>query len=97
MGFIQIIEYETDRPDEVKALGDQRMAEAGTPPPGFRLTITKDRDNPRRYVTIVEFPSYEQAMASSESPEVDAFARRMAELCTSPPVFHNLDVVRVNP
>lgn len=27
MTFIQIIEYETDRPDEMRALGEARMAE----------------------------------------------------------------------
>ncbi|MEV6305207.1 hypothetical protein AB0M02_37745 [Actinoplanes sp. NPDC051861] len=98
MGFIQIIEYETDRPEEMRALGDARMAEAGnTVPPGFRLTITQDRDHPNRYVTIVEFPSYETAMENSERPDTDAFARKMAELCTGPPRFRNLDVRQVHP
>jgi hypothetical protein len=94
MSFIQIIEYETDRPDEMWALGDSRIAEMGDPPPGFRLTITQDRDNPNRYVTIVEFPSYDVAMENSERPETDAFARQMAALCTSGPHFRNLEVRR---
>ena len=34
MSFIQIIEYETDRADEMKALGDARMAEMPEPPDG---------------------------------------------------------------
>jgi hypothetical protein len=92
MSFIQIIEYETDRPDEMKALGDARMAEMPPPPDGFRLVVTRDRDNPNRYFTIVEFPSYEVAMENSARPETDEFAKRMAELCTSPPRFYNLDV-----
>lgn len=97
MSFIQIIEYETDRPDEMWALGEARTAAMGDPPPGFRLTITQDREHPNRYVTIVEFPSYEAAMANNESPETDEFARQMAALCTGAPRFRNLDVRRTVP
>jgi len=97
MTFIQIIEYETDRPDEMWALGEARMAEMGDPPPGFRLTISRDRDRSNRFTTIVEFPSYEVAMENSEDPDTDAFARRMAALCTDGPHFRNLDVKRTFP
>jgi hypothetical protein len=44
-------------------------------------------------VTIVEFPSYEEAMANSARPETDQMAKQLAALCTSGPNFHNLDVV----
>jgi hypothetical protein len=92
VSFIQIIEYETDRPDEIKALGDARMAQMPEPPAGFRLVVTQDRERPSRYFTIVEFPSYEVAMENSARPETDAFAKEMAALCTSGPRFYNLDV-----
>jgi hypothetical protein len=92
MSFIQIIEYETDHPDEIKALGDARMGEAPETPPGFRLIVTRDRDRPNRYFTIIEFPSYEVAMENSAQPETDAFAKQMAALCTSGPRYYNLDV-----
>ena len=97
MSFIQIIEYETDRPEEMWALGEARTAEMGEPPPGFRLTITQDRDQPNRYVTIIEFPSYEAAMENSRRPETGAFAEQMAALCTGGPRFHNLEVRRTIP
>jgi hypothetical protein len=97
MSFIQIIEYETDRADEILALGEARASEMGDPPPGFRLVVTQDRDNPKRYVTIVEFPSYEVAMDNSRQPDTDAFAQQMAALCTSGPRYHNLDVRRTIP
>ena len=92
MAFIQIIEYETDRADEIAALMD------GMPPePGdsglVRMAVTQDRDNPRRYVTIVEFESYEVAMENSDRPETGEMAAQLAALCSSPPKFHNLDVV----
>jgi hypothetical protein len=92
MSFIQIIEYETDRPDEMRALGEARMAQMPEAPPGFRLVVTRDRDQPNRYLTIVEFPSYEVAMEASGRPDTDAFAKEMAALCTSGPRYHNLDV-----
>src|SRR5262249_6413955 len=92
MSFIQISEYETDRPDEMKALGDARMAQMPEPPAGFRLVVTQDRDRPNRYFTIVEFPSYDVAMENNTRPETDAFAKEMAALCTSGPRFYNLDV-----
>jgi hypothetical protein len=97
MTFIQIIEYETDRPDELWALGEARSKEMGDTPPGFRLAITQDRDHPNRYVTIVEFPSYEAAMENSRRSDTDEFAREMTALCTSPPRYRNLDVQRVVP
>jgi quinol monooxygenase YgiN len=97
MTFVQIIEYETDRPEEVRALGEARTGEMGDPPPGFRLVVTRDRDQPNRYVTIVEFPSYEVAMENSRRPETDAFAREMRALCTSEPRYRNLDVERIVP
>ncbi|GID94038.1 hypothetical protein ACFQFC_09730 [Amorphoplanes digitatis] len=97
MGFVQIIEYETDRPDEIQALGDEQIARAGETPPGFRLTVTQDRENPQRYVTIVEFASHEEAMANSDRPETGEFARQMAALCKGAPRFSNLDVIRSVP
>ncbi|MET8153316.1 hypothetical protein ACIBSW_19400 [Actinoplanes sp. NPDC049668] len=97
MSFVQIIEYETDRPDEIQALGDAQIARAGEAPPGFRLTVAQDRENPKRFVTIVEFASYEEAMANSDRPETGEFARQMAALCTGAPRFSNLDVVRSAP
>ena len=97
MSFIQIIEYETDRPDEMMALGEANMAEMPEAPPGFRLHITRDRDRPNRYFTIVEFPSYEEAMENSGRADTDAFATQMAALCTRGPVYYNLDVQRTVP
>ena len=46
------------------------------------------------YVQIVEFPSYEDAMANSELPETSAFAKQLTELCDKPIAFRNLDVRR---
>ena len=97
MTFIQIIEYETDRFDEIRQLmGDMQPPEPGDS--GFvRLAVTQDRDNPRRYLTIVEFTSYEVAMENSDKPETGEMAAKLAGLCSSPPTFRNLDVVTAVP
>lgn len=96
MAFIQIIEYQTDQPEAVQALSDKMRSEsgaAGTAPRFTTLVRAKDRDKDNSYVTIVEFPTYADAEASNNDPQVQAFAAAMQELATAPPRFLNLDVV----
>jgi quinol monooxygenase YgiN len=93
MGFIQTIEYSTSRIDEVRQLVDDFRANTEGTRTTARGTVCADRDQANRYVTIVEFPSYEEAMKNSELPETSAFAEAMAKLCDGPPTFRNLDVV----
>lgn len=96
MSFIQIIDYETDQADQIDAQMRQAM-DQGTQATFTRLEHTQDRDNPRHYMTIVEFPSYEVAMANSRRPETDAMAKQLASLCTSGPRFTNLEVKMERP
>lgn len=95
MGFIQIIEIETTRPDEVEALVGQWSAATQGKRTAQRGTFTKDRDRPNTYVQIVEFPSYEDAMANSDLPETASLSEKIRELCGGTLVFRNLDVQRV--
>jgi hypothetical protein len=93
-GFIQIIEMQTSRFDEVEALGNEIRGrlDDGRPSSPRRSTITEDRDRPGVYLNIVEFDSLEAAMENSGRPEVNDFAARLAKLCDAPPKFYNLDV-----
>src|SRR3974390_2129869 len=62
-----------------------------------RGTVCKDRDRENRYLSIIEFDSYEDAMANSQLPETDALAKslaELAELADGPPQFLNLEVIR---
>jgi hypothetical protein len=97
-GFVQIIEYQTSRPEEVRALGEQyrkdRMA-GGEGPKPIRATTCADRDNPGHYFNIVEFASAEEAMANSAREDTGAFAASMMELCDGPSKFHNLDLLEI--
>ena len=91
--FIQVIEFSTDRFDEIKALvDDYRTTTAGTRT-ARRGILTKSRDADDRYVNIVFFDSYEEAMKNSEMAETTAFSEQMMKLTTGQPTFHNLDVV----
>ncbi len=97
-GFVQIIEFTTSRPDDVRALTEQYRAERaadGGRVPVVRGTVAADRDRPNTYLNIVEFASYEDAMENSKHPATSAFAEKMMGLCDGPPKFSNLDVIEV--
>ena len=91
--FVQIIEFQTARIEEIEALGQPSRTEGSTAPTFRRILATADRDRPGTYFTIVEFDSYDSAMENSNRPETSDFAARMAALCAGPPVFRNLDVM----
>ncbi|MGH3981805.1 MAG: hypothetical protein ACRDST_03705 [Pseudonocardiaceae bacterium] len=91
-GFIQIIEYQTSRIDEVQALINERRSQMASDTTVRRGTMTADRDRPGYYLTIIEFDSYESAMENSNRPETGEIAAAMAKLCDGPPKFYNLDV-----
>jgi hypothetical protein len=93
--FIQIIEYKTNRFDELNAELDGWLEATKGKRAASRGVQTKDRDGTNTYLQIVEFPSYEEAMANSNMPETAEFAAKLASLCEGPPTFRNLDVLRV--
>ena len=85
MPFIQIIEYKTSRIDELNAALDGWLEATKGKRAASRGVQTKDRDATNTYVQIVEFPSYEDAVANSELSETSEVAGRLAELCDGPP------------
>jgi hypothetical protein len=91
-GFIQIIEYQTSRIDEVQALIEERRSQMAGDTTVRRGTLAADRDRPGYYLSIIEFDSYESAMENSNRPETGELAASMAKLCDGPPTFYNLDV-----
>ena len=96
MNFIQIIEFTTTRLGDVEDLIEEWAAKTEGKRKAHRGTLTADRDRPNTYVQIVEFPSYEEAMANSNLPETTEFAEKIAKLCDGPASFRNLDVRRVD-
>lgn len=90
-GFLQIVVYSTSRFDEIRAAGKEYGAASPAGP--NRVLICASRDTPNRYATIVEFDSYDAAMANSNRPETGEFAARMTAMCDGPATFYNLDVL----
>jgi hypothetical protein len=94
MEFVQVIEYETTKYEEVRAIGqefaEKRRNEGGPKP--VSILFCQDRDRPNTYATIARFASYEEAMQNSESPDTSEMAGRIAALCDNMR-FYNLDVL----
>lgn len=95
MSFIQLVEVVSSRREEIEDMVSEYIEQTEGRRKARRGTLTEDRDRPGTFVQIVEFDSYEDAMANSNLPETTAFAERLAKLCDRPPAFRNLDVLRV--
>ena len=93
MAFVQIIDYRTSKADEMEKLGQEWEQRAGSEGTARRRVLVSDRDNPGRYLNIVFFDSYEEAMKNSDHPVTQEFAAKMAALVDGAPTFVNLDVV----
>lgn len=91
--FVQIIDFETERIEEMRELAhetEQRLAGREGGP--TRRIVLKDRGQPNRYLVVIEFASHEDAMRNSDDAETTKFAEQMAALCTAPPSFTDCDV-----
>ena len=93
MKFVQIIEFQTSRIDEMMAIDKQWREATEGKRTATAMNITKDRDRPDTYVWMIEFPSYEDAMRNNELPETQQIAEQMMKLADGPATFRNLDVM----
>ncbi|MGY0023201.1 hypothetical protein [Streptomyces sp. cg35] len=91
--FAQIIDFETRRIDELRELLDRfEQQMSGTSGGPTHRIMLQDREQSGRYLAIVEFESYDDAMRSNARPEVARFNEQLTALCTRPPAFTNCDV-----
>ena len=72
-GFVQVIEIRTTKVEEIEELLAGWLAQTEGIRKAQRGTFTRDRDRPDVYVQIVEFPSYQEAMANSSLPATAEF------------------------
>jgi hypothetical protein len=93
MAFIQTIELRTKEYDAMKALGDAFFDATEGKRTVRRSIVTRDRNDPDRYVLIVFFDSYDSAMENSNLPETAEFAEKQTAMLEAPPSFADLDVV----
>jgi hypothetical protein len=94
MKFMQIIEYRTSKYEEVTKLVDAWLEQTEGKRAAAQGTTGRNREEPDKYVDVIIFPSYEEAMRNNELPETAAMAEKMMALCEGGVTFHNLDVVR---
>ncbi|HEY5856500.1 MAG TPA: hypothetical protein VIW24_21310 [Aldersonia sp.] len=96
MAFIQIIEYQTSRIEELQALGkefrEQSAQATGVAKP-LRGKVTADTDRRGYFLSMIEFESAEAAMEASNRPETQEFFGRLSQLMDGPPKVYNLAVV----
>jgi hypothetical protein len=93
MLFIQLMQLQSSKFDEIRAAVDEwKRATEGKGTVG-RSVVCQDRDNPGHYTVVVFFNSYEDAMKNSELPETDALAKKTAALSEGTPTFVNLDII----
>ena len=93
MGFIQLIEFRSDRIDEFRTHEDEWEERISDDMTARRSILCQDRAQPGRYFQIVFFDSYESAMANSERPTTQEFATRMQSIANGAPTFFDLDIV----
>ncbi|MEX0663389.1 MAG: hypothetical protein WD598_01310 [Acidimicrobiia bacterium] len=93
--FVQIIQFNTARIDEIRKLEEEYRAATESKRTSTRATVAVDRDDPTRHFVIVEFPSKEAAEKNNALPETADFAQKRMPLVDGPPTFYNLDVVEV--
>ncbi|MFJ8551942.1 ester cyclase [Streptomyces sp. NPDC093676] len=94
MTFVQLIDCRTSRFDEMNRLVDTWLEQTGGRRSATHSLIGKDRSDASHFIEIVEFPSYEEAMRTSNLPETDRIFHDMIALCDEMPVFTDLVVVR---
>ena len=92
MEFIQIIEFKTDDIDAVQAIDQEWLKATEGKRTARRQILTRDRNDPDRYLAVVFFDSYESAMQNSELPDTQALAAKYMA-ATKDAVFHDLDVI----
>ena len=93
MAFVQIMAYETTQREEMDAALQQWLEDTRDVRRARKRLLLKDRDGEHRYVEIVVFDSYEDAMHNSNLPATGALSRSFEELSDGGFHFENFDVV----
>lgn len=91
--FVQVIEFDSDKIDEMRQIGEEWEAAVAGDSKARQRVMCEDRDRPGHYVNIVFFDSYEEAMENSNNPVTQEFSQRMAGIVSAPPKFYNLNVL----
>jgi hypothetical protein len=93
MAFIQVVELRTSKFDEIQGLEDEWLAATEGKRTLRRSIVTRDRNDPDRYVVLAFFDSYDSAMVNSNLPQTAEFGAKQNALLDGPMTFTDLDVI----
>jgi hypothetical protein len=93
VGFVQVIDFQTSRYDEMRKIGEEWEEAAAGTSKARRRVMCEDRDNPGHYCNIIFFDSYESAMENSNDPVTQEYSQRLMALADGPPTVFNLNVI----
>jgi hypothetical protein len=92
--LVQLIEYWTDRFDEVDSLLTDGITDSQGQRTATRTRIGQDRHDAQHYIEVLEFNSVEDAELNSRLPVTDAIHQRFVPLCSRGPFFTDLLIHR---
>jgi hypothetical protein len=93
MAFVQIMTYTTSKRAEMDAALHQWLEDTEDVRRSRKRILLKDREADDRYVEVVFFDSYEDAMHNSTLPATGALSEQFVALTDGGFHFQNLDVV----
>jgi quinol monooxygenase YgiN len=95
MRFVQSVAVRTSSPTALKVLMQEwHEAESGRAPGYLGSRLLADRDDPTRFMLVVEFSSAAEAELNNDRSETQAFGARLAALIDGTPRFRNYDEVQ---
>lgn len=95
MAYVQIIEFVTREPEQMKAMSDKYLADTEGRNKIKRSVIYHDRAESRRYISIMEFENREDAFENGNMPETEDWAEALGELSEVPLTFRTLELAYV--
>jgi hypothetical protein len=93
MTFVQIVSFSTDHFDQFQPLEDRWKAATEGRRTLLRDQVYVDRGNPRHYLVVNEFESYESAMVNSGLPETSELAKAFGMLVDGAVEYTDLDLM----
>ena len=95
MSYVQIIEFVTREPQQMKDLGEKYLQDSAGTSKVKRAMIYHDRAESRRYVAVVEFENREDSFENENLPEYEDFTEGLAELSEVPLTYRSLELAHV--
>ncbi len=95
MRFVQSVAVRTSNGTALQALMQEwHEAESGRAPGYLGSRLLADRDDPTRFMLVVEFASAAEAELNNDRVETQAFGAKLAALIDGDPRFRNYDEIR---